>query len=47
MGYLDEWWQAVMARDGYSKQEKNKMFLSMQTYDGIVMTGEYIFFQQD
>ncbi|XP_062588177.1 uncharacterized protein LOC134249818 [Saccostrea cucullata] len=38
LGYLEEWKQAVMTRQGFSKQEKNKMFLSTQTHEGIVMT---------
>lgn len=28
-----------MARDGFTKVEKNKMFLTYQTYDGLKTTG--------
>ena len=41
--YLDEWQLKVKNREGYTRQEKDKMFLSLQTYQGVVTTGMYIF----
>lgn len=38
--YLRDWKASVDAREGFSKSEKAKMFLSPQTYTGIVMTGK-------
>ncbi|XP_062578102.1 uncharacterized protein LOC134245410 [Saccostrea cucullata] len=38
LGYLEQWMTAVKNRQGFSKSEQNKMFLSYQTYEGIVMT---------
>ena len=38
--YLKEWKAAVANREGFSKVEKEKMFLTLQTYEGIVTTGE-------
>ena len=40
LGYLEEWKQAVQQRPGdYGKAERNQMFLSYQTYEGLQMTG--------
>ena len=39
MGYIEDWKKSVMVREGFSRSEKNKMFLSQQTYDGMKSTG--------
>jgi hypothetical protein len=39
MAYIESWRESVMARDGFSKAEKNKMFLTHQTYEGLKTTG--------
>ncbi|XP_021339576.1 uncharacterized protein LOC110440757, partial [Mizuhopecten yessoensis] len=38
LGYLDHWLGAVRARGGFTRTEQNKMFLSHQTHEGIIMT---------
>lgn len=40
IGYLEEWRAEVMAREGFTKTEKNKMFLTQQT--GVKTTGKFI-----
>ena len=39
LGYIDAWRAGVMGREGFTKAEKNKMFLTQQTYDGLRTTG--------
>ena len=39
MAHLDDWKARVQNRNGYTKAEKEKMFHTHQTYEGIVMTG--------
>jgi hypothetical protein len=42
LGYLIEWKQQVTEKaqkEGLTAAQRNKMFLSHQTYEGIVMTG--------
>ncbi len=41
--FLDSWKARVMARPGFTKEEKSKMFLTVQTYEGIVTTGMYVY----
>ncbi|XP_062585102.1 uncharacterized protein LOC134246755 [Saccostrea cucullata] len=36
--YFERWLQAVRARPGFTKAEQNKMFISFQTHEGIIMT---------
>ena len=43
LGYIENWQTSVMGRDGFTKQEKNKMFLSKQTYEGLKTTGNFLF----
>ena len=38
---LQSWKSDVASRQGFTNQEKEKMFLSKPTFDGIVMTGMY------
>ena len=39
LGYIEAWRESVMAREGFSKSEKKKMFLTQQTYEGLKTTG--------
>lgn len=36
--YLNAWRQSVASREGYTTQQKNKMFLTHQTFKGLIMT---------
>lgn len=38
IGYIENWKQSVEARPGFTKSQKNKMFLIYQTYDGLKTT---------
>ena len=40
VAFLDKWKEEINAREGFSKSERDKMFLSHQTYEGIVTTGK-------
>ena len=41
--HLEEWQANIQAREGFSKAERDRMFLSKQTYEGIVTTGKWTF----
>lgn len=41
LAYLATWKESVSNREGFTKQEKNKMFLTHQTYKGLLTTGGY------
>ena len=40
LAYLYQWKAGIEARLGFSKAEKDRMFLSQQTFEGIVTTGK-------
>lgn len=40
LGYIEAWRDTVMARPGFSKTQRNKMFLTQQTYEGLKTTGK-------
>lgn len=37
--YLDGWKNQTLMREGFSKQERGRMFLSTQTHEGVRSTG--------
>lgn len=37
--YLTDWRAEVDGREGFTRSEKDRMFLSYQTFEGIVTTG--------
>ena len=39
--YLDAWEQSIEAREGFSKEQKNRMLLSHETRLGLRMTSKY------
>ncbi|XP_061188485.1 uncharacterized protein LOC133196636 [Saccostrea echinata] len=39
--YLEQWLQAVRARPRFTKAEQSKMYLSFQTQERIIMTGNF------
>lgn len=39
LGFLNDWQSSIDNRPNFTKAEKNKMFLSHQTAEGIRMTG--------
>lgn len=41
--YIEDWKWEVEKREGFTKSEKDKMFLSKQTYDGIKSTGTFYY----
>lgn len=43
LSYLDEWEESVQKREGFNKDEKNRMQLSTQTTLGLRMTGKYMY----
>ena len=40
LGYLREWDERVAKRQGFSKKQKAKLKLSLETITGLRMTGE-------
>lgn len=42
LGYLQSWKENVDQREGFSKGQKNLMCLSLETLEGLHMTGSYI-----
>ena len=45
--YLDEWEESIHKREGFNKDEKNRMHLSTQTTLGLRMTGKYIYVSEN
>ena len=39
LNHFHRWREAVEAREGFSKQEKSRMFMSKQSYEGVQVTG--------
>ena len=39
IGYLQDWLNSIQNRPGFTKEEKNRMFLSHQTYKGLLTSG--------
>ena len=44
LGYLKEWEESVMARQGFTLKEKKNMLLSQETLLGIKITGKANFY---
>ena len=39
LAYFQSWRDSVAAREGFTNAEKNKMFLTQQSYEGLQTTG--------
>ena len=38
MKYLEDWKDSIKSRNGFENEERNRMFLSRQTYEGLKIT---------
>lgn len=41
LGYLSKWEESVNQREGVSKDEKNRMLLSQETWEGLIVTSKH------